>query len=163
MVFVRKYNEPIDQFQARRRQAAIELFTGQPDLSHAEIARRIGVSRKTVSLWHSAYERGGDQALEVKRSGGRDRLTDQQKQLIRDKIIAGPRSCGFAESIWTQKLIARLIEEQTGVQYHPCYIRVLMASIEISSQKPILRAKQRNEQAITAFKDEVFPEIKKGP
>lgn len=156
MIYVRKYNEPIDQFQTRRRQAAIDMFENQPDLSLAEIGRRLGVSRKAVSQWHTAYERDGPKALEVKRSGGTDRLSPEQKQLVREKILAGPQACGFAEALWTQKLIAQLIQQQTDIQYHPCYIRVLMASLEISSQKPILRAKQRNEQAITQFKDETF-------
>jgi len=160
-VLKRGANEPVHEFQTRRRQQAAHLFE-TTDLSIAEIARRIGVTRKYVSKWHTAWEQGSDRFLTAEQSGGQSRLTDEQKQLIAQKITQGAVAAGYDQDLWTQKRIAALILKETGINYHPNFIRVLMASMQISYQKPALQPRERNEEKRAHFTDVTFPEVKKG-
>ena len=61
-----------------------------------------------------------------------------------------------------QKRIADLILKETGINYHPNFIHVLTASLQISYQKTALRPKERNEEKRAQFVDVTFLEVKKG-
>lgn len=161
-VLIRRPNEPIHEFQTRRRAEAVRLFE-TTDLPVTVIAKQIGVSRKYASRWHVAWEAGNTDFVAAQRSGGRSRLTDEQKEIIRQKIIAGPQAAGYEQQLWNQKRIADLVLKETGISYHPNFMRVLMASMEISYQKPSLRPKERSEIKVSQFIEETFPDVKKKP
>lgn len=160
MVLIRGPKEPIHVFQTRRHQEAVRLFE-TTDLPIAQIARTIGVSRKYVSQWHTAWKSGDNSFLVARRCGRQSQLTNEQKLEIREHIIAGPQAAGYQQQLWNQKRIAVLIKHLTGVDYHPNFIRVLMASMGISYQKPELRAKERNEAKVAEFLEESWPIAKK--
>ena len=159
---LRRFNEPVHEFQTRRRAEAAYLFE-TTDLSIAEVARRVGVSRRYVSQWHTSWQRGDTSFMVAQRSGGKDRLTDEQNEEIRQKIMAGPKAAGYEQQLWNQKRIAELVLQETGVSYHPNFIRVLMAAMDITYQKPSLRPKQQSATKIAEFVDTTFPEVKKSP
>lgn len=161
MVLIRGPKEPIHVFQTRRRQEAVRLFE-TTDLSIAQIARTVGVSRKYASQWHTAWKNGDNNFLVARRCGRQSQLTSEQKQMIREHIIAGPEAAGYQQQLWNQKRIAALIKSLTDVDYHPNFIRVLMASLDISYQKPELRAKERSEAKVAQFLEESWPMAKKG-
>jgi transposase len=49
-----------------------------------------------------------------------------------------------------------------GISYHLTHIGRLCKAIRWSRQKPARRARQRDEAAITRWRDEIWPTIKKG-
>jgi transposase len=49
-----------------------------------------------------------------------------------------------------------------GVVYHPTHVGRLLKAIRWSPQKPARRARQRDEAAITHWRDETWPAIKRG-
>ena len=165
MSIVRGPREPLHEFRTRRREEAVRLFECfecGADLSVSEIARRIGVSRKYVSQWHTAWEQGDRSFIQAPAIGPKPRLTEEQKQLIRQHIMAGPKAAGYAQQVWTQKRIAELIVKLTGIQYHPYGIRVLMSSMDISYQKPALRTRQKSEKKKAEFLEQTWVAVKKG-
>jgi transposase len=159
-ILTRRPKEPVHEFQTRRRAEAVRLFE-TTDLGVTAVAKQIGVTRKYVGRWHAAWKKGDAACLAAQRSGGKSRLTDEQKEAIRQKIIAGPKAAGYEQQLWNQKRIAALVLQETGISYHPNFMRVLMASLQISYQKPVLRPKQQSAAKIAEFVEVTFPEVKK--
>ena len=49
-----------------------------------------------------------------------------------------------------------------GVTYHPTHVGRLCQAIRWSPQKPVRRARQRDEAAITRWRDDTWPTLKRG-
>jgi transposase len=61
--------------------------------------------------------------------------------------------------VWTCVRIARVIEEEFGVRYHKDHVGRLLKELQWTPQVPIRRAIQRDEDAITRWRIEVWPEL----
>lgn len=72
-----------------------------------------------------------------------------------------PIDYGFDKHLWTTPLIARLIEETFGVKYHSDYVGTLLHALGFSCQKPMRRAKERDEARIESWRHEFWPELLK--
>ena len=84
--------------QRRRMRAGRLLLRGVPQ---AEVARRVAVTRTTVSAWNEQLNAGGLQALKRRARGRPSGVDAQQKvqlvRLLKDGALARkdlPRSCG---------------------------------------------------------------------
>ena len=148
------------EHRQRLRRKAAELF--EQGLSNAEIARRLSVSRPTVSKWHGRWERDGLAGLEISTPGSSSRLTQDQWQQVVDALLEGPAAHGFDTQLWTLARIADVIEKTTGVRYNSNYVWELMGKIGWSCQKPETRAKERDEEAIEHWRKHIWPQIKRG-
>jgi transposase len=62
-----------------------------------------------------------------------------------------------AGAVWTTERVAVLIHQQFGVSYHPAHVSRLLKGVKYRVQQPIERATQRDEKAITTWKDERWP------
>ncbi len=71
---------------------------------------------------------------------------------------------GFRGDVWTCERVARVIRREFGVRYHPAHVSRLVRALGLSLQKkPARRADQREEEAIERWKEDRWPELKKGP
>ena len=156
-------NTPIikryERDEARRMQAA-ELF--EQDLSNAEIARRLKVSRQTVSGWYQTWKEQGKAGLKVHLPGPCCRLSQEQKEQILLALAQGPEANGFETPLWTLARITQLIAKLTGISYHLGHVWYLLQDLDWTCQKPEPVAKERDQAKIDHFVEEEFPEIKKG-
>ena len=143
------------------RQDALALF--DTDLSNAEIGRRIGVSRPTLSHWRKRYRQGGAQALKLVAPGPETRLSQEQLHQIAADLLEGAQAHGYATQLWTLSRIADLIQKRTGVHYHPGHVWRVLQQMGWSCQKPQTKARERNEAAIAHWREVIWPEIKRGP
>jgi transposase len=131
-------------------------------LSSAEIGRRLGVDPRTVRRWKRERRLRGEAGLDVKKApGAKSQLDGRQRHGLKRRLIAGAAAQGFATDVWTSRRIAELIEREYGVTYHVDHIPYLMKSLGFSAQKPELRAKERDEEAIRQWVDRDWPRIKK--
>ncbi len=145
----------------RRRTAAGLLRAGR--LSQAEIARRLGVSRATVSDWAKRLKSGGLRALQLRKASGRPaRLTRAEKQTLRRVLRRGALAAGFPNDRWTLSRIGQVIQREFGVRYHINYLNRLLAGLGFSLQQPLPRAAERDEDLIRAWLAQDWPRIKKG-
>lgn len=89
-------------------------------LTQAEIARRLGVSRATVTRWQRRLEAQGVRGLRRRRATGRPShlRPDQWRQLLR-LLRRGAMAAGFETERWTVPRIATVVERTFGVRYHP--------------------------------------------
>src|ERR1035437_3936619 len=78
----------------RRRLPAGRLL--QRGVAQAEVARRVGVTRTTVSQWNAQLEVGGMEALKGRRRGRPSGLDDAQRGELMRALRAGALAEGFA-------------------------------------------------------------------
>jgi transposase len=57
--------------------------------------------------------------------------------------------------------VAEVIAVNFGVAYHPGHVWYVLRSMHWSSQKPEHRARERDERAIEAWRQDEWPRIKK--
>jgi transposase len=130
---------------------------------HAEIGRRLGVSRAAVGQWAAQMAQGGVRALKRRTPSGRPpKLTvAQQRELIKH-LKHGACRAGFPSERWTLPRVQALIQRVFGVRYHPKYVGRLLARLDWSRQQPQPRAIERDEALIRAWLAHDWPRIKKG-
>ena len=149
------------EMEKRRRKAAT-LFN--KDYSPPEVARRLGVARQVAYRWLGAWKAGGREALASKGPAGRKpKLTGKQSQQVTDALLAGPAARGYKTDLWTLPRVAALIEELSGVRYHPGHVWRLMGASGFSCQRPERRAVERDEKAIRRWQRVAWPALKKKP
>lgn len=152
-----------DALEKRRMKAAKLLDRG---VSQAEIARRVKVSRQSVHRWAlQMLERGGTNGLKKAGRAGRPaRLGAPELERLESILLQGPEKSGFSNGLWTLDRIAWIIKEQFRVRYHPAQVwRILRLKLGWSCQRPIGRARERNEAAIRDWKENIWPALKKKP
>lgn len=85
--------------------------------------------------------------------------TDPLPELLK----RGPEAFGFRGDVWTRERVATVIRREFGVSYHPGHVGRLLKALKWTRQKPVRRARQRNEETIQRWKDERWPELQKKP
>ena len=147
------------QLEGRRLQALRLLKKGK---SLSAVARWLGAAKSSVFRWYQAYQRQGRKGLRPKPIPGRPpRLSESQKRRLRRWLLQSPLAFGYKTDLWTLKRIARLIEDQLHVRYHPNHVWRLLTGMGWSCQKPEKRARERDERAIASWKRYRWPHIKK--
>jgi len=146
----------------KRRRKAGRLFT--KGYSPSEIARQLSVARQVAYRWQSAWREGGNPALASKGAAGRkSKLTVEQAQQVTEGLLAGPGAHGYKTDVWTLPRVAGLIEDLTGIRYHPGHVWRLLGASGFSCQRPERRAVERDEKAIRCWKRVAWPALKKRP
>ena len=144
--------------QRRRMRAGRLLLRGVPQ---AEVARRVAVTRTTVSTWNEQLESGGLEALERRPRGRPSALDAQQKVELVRLLKEGALAQGFATELWTLRRVGQLIEEKFSRRYSESQVWRILIGLGFSSQRPTGRALARDEQAIRRWKRVRWPALKK--
>jgi len=132
-------------------------------LSQSEVARRVGAHRQSVSKWAAELEAKGRAGLkQAGRAGRKPRLSAKQISQIEQGLKRGPQALGYETSLWTANRVAHLIEQESGVSYHPGHVWKILRQLGWSCQRPAGRALERDEKAIERWKKARWPELKKG-
>lgn len=146
----------------RRRLRAARLFA--QGLRPAAVARQLGVSRQSATTWHHAWEEEGVRGLrQAERAGRPPLLTAKELQDVRQALLRGPGAYGWSTELWTLQRVADVITMETGVRYHVGHVWKVLRGLGWSWQKPARRAIERDEEAISRWVREEWPEIKKSP
>jgi transposase len=145
--------------KARRMKAARLFASGR---TQAEVARALEISRQSVSRWYQSWKRDGRKGLKgAGRAGRKARLTPQQLKEVDRALREGPQVHGYATHLWTLPRVAAVIEDITGVSYHPGHVWKLLRQLGWTLQRPAKRARERDEDAILRWVAESWPAIKK--
>jgi transposase len=144
----------------KRREYAIELLQSGKTLSVT--ARAVGAAPSSVLRWRRAFEQHGGEGLIAKPVPGRSsRLTSTQLNRLVRLLLKGPLAAGYKTDLWMLTRIAKLIQKQFDVTYHPGHVWKLLRRLGWSCQKPERRALQRDETAIAHWKRYLWPQIEK--
>lgn len=103
----------------------------------------------------------GARALRSTKATGRPRsLTKtQERQVFRWVNGKNPRQYGFDFGLWTRQVVRELIAERFGVGLSLASIGALLARLDLTPQKPLQRAYQRDPEAIDRWVKETYPAI----
>jgi transposase len=144
----------------RRRFRALNLL--QQGHTPVEVARQLGVDRRSVRRWKSAFQQHGQQALAAQPAAGRPpRLRPGQKHALQRSLLRGAQAAGFETDLWTCPRVAQLIQQRFGIRFHPDHVCRLLHALGFTPQKPQRRAVERDEAAIRQWVKETWPAIKK--
>jgi transposase len=147
----------------KRRVQAIKLLE-RNDLNQSEVARRLQVCRQTVSRWVDQFKAGGKDALKkADRAGRKSELTEADRQRLHELLLQGPEKLGYETPLWTCARVAHLIEKEFGVNYHTGHVWKILDDLGWSCQRPVGRARERNEEEIRRWRRVRWPAIKKKP
>jgi transposase len=143
-------------FEHVRMQAGALFAAGR---SQAQVARELGVARQVVSRWHARWQAGGLPALASHGpTGSAPRLSDAQLHAVDQALRQGARANGFDTDHWTLARITTVIQQLTGVTYHPGHVwKLLRHRLHYRLQRPARRAVERDEQAIARWVAEDWP------
>ena len=157
---IKAKNSKTDWRELRRFRA---LALKKKGWKQAKIAEALGVSEGAVSQWFKKVELRGEEALHTQpKCGAPPKLSPDQLQQLAQMLLAGPETYGFEGDLWTSKRVKWLIEFKFGVKLHRAHVsRLLREHLHWSVQKPVEKASQRDEEAITKFKEERWPQLKK--
>ena len=146
-------------FERVRLQAGALFAAGR---SQAQVAHELGVARQNVSRWHARWRAGGSEALRsAGPTGQAPRLSDPQLDAVRQALRQGARAHGFENDHWTLARIAAVIQQMTGVAYHPGHVwKLLRRRLGWRLQRPARRAVERDEQAIARWVESDWPRIR---
>jgi len=129
-----------------------------------EVARKLGVDRRSVRRWRAAVKEGGRRGLSAKPTPGRPQKLDAQgRQHLEKRLLEGARACGFETDLWTCRRVAELIRREFGVTYHVDHIGRLLRSMGWTPQKPTRKARERDEERIQGWICRDWPRVKKTP
>jgi transposase len=142
-----------------RRMAVRRVHEGERP---SEVIKSYGLCRTSIYRWLRAERRRGPAALESRKAPGpRCKLTAREKRRVRTWICGkDPRQYGFDFGLWTRRIVADLIEEKMGKKLGVTAVGRLLAELEITPQKPLRRAYERDPDAIAQWKTQQYPKLR---
>ena len=148
-----------EQWQ-RLRNIAANMFEAR--MKAASIASLLEVDAQTVRAWIRTYRKAGRAALASRKPPGRPpRLSAEHKQRLAEMLLKTPAQCGLDRYLWTQQLIADLIEREFGVSYHHDHVGLILRELGFTHQKPTRRARERDEGKIETWRRATWPALLK--
>jgi transposase len=128
----------------------------------SEVMRSLGLCRTSIYPWLRKHQQQGPPALLLRKaSGPKPKLSEQQRQKVRGWIIGkDPRQYGFDFGLWTRQIIAQLIKEKFGISLKLTAVGRLLASLNITPQKPLRRAYERDPEAVAQWITQTYPRLR---
>jgi transposase len=130
-------------------------------VAQAEVARRVSVTRTTVSEWNAQLQEGGLGALKSRRRGRPAGLQEAQRRELMRALKSGALAEGFATDLWTLPRVGELIKRRFARSYSESQVWRILVALGFSCQRPSGRALERNESAIQRWKQRRWPVLKK--
>jgi len=129
----------------------------------AEVMRSYSLSRTNYYRWLSDYKQGGFNNLKAKKNRGFQPKVSSSKHSAIVQLIdkKDPRDYGYAEALWSIKIIQELLEKKELVKLCRRSVGNLLHRIGLSCQRPLKRAYERNEKEIINWVHVKYPKIVK--
>lgn len=129
----------------------------------SEVMASMGLCRTSIYPWLREYQENGWDALaESIAKGPEPLLTESQKLRVKRWILGkDPRQYGFDFGLWSRRIVQSLIKEKLSVELCLTAVGKLLASLDITPQKPLRRAYERDPQAVQHWLDHGYPELRK--
>src|SRR5208283_400869 len=129
----------------------------------SEVMRSLGLSRTAIYPWLRKFEDQGWAGL-VERiaQGPEPKLDEKQRQQVRRWILGkDPRQYGFDFALWTRRIVQALLQEKLGIELGLTAVGRLLAGLNITPQKPLRRAYERDLKAVAHWLKETYPQLKR--
>jgi transposase len=150
----------------RKTQEAIRIMAVERILEGEDVTSVMasyGMCRTTAYKWLAKVrERGrGKRALNARKGTGRPpKLTASQKrQVFRWINGKNPLQYGFDFGLWSRAIVRELIIKKFGICLSVTSVGSLLAELNLTPQKPLQRAYQRDPQAVERWQQETYPAL----
>jgi len=142
-----------------RLQVVQRVLAGE---SVSDLSRILGYARQTIHRWVSAYDVGGKDALRsTKASGAATKLTKKQTEWIANVLITkNPAQMQFPFALWTREIVRELIKRRFSVTMALTSVGNLLRRLGFTVQRPLMRAYERNPEAVKRWLKVEYPEIR---
>src|SRR3954469_13348473 len=145
-----------DELERRRRRAVQAVAEGE---SRTTVAKVLGVHYKTVARWVRQARTPGGLAAKP-HPGPTPGLTDADLRRPAGLLAQGAKAHGWHNELWTAARVARLIDREFGLGYHPEHVReILKRRLGWTSQKPRRKARARDDKEVERWIGDEFPRI----
>jgi len=139
-----------DANQVRRLLAIAAVLEG---MDREEAARIGGMDRQTLRDWvHRFNTQGPDGLINIKPSGRRPRLSDEQKEELCELVEAGPDPQKDGVARWRCVDLKRVLGERFGVDLSEVRLGSILKELGFSHISARPRHPAQNGEAIAAFK-----------
>jgi transposase len=148
-----------ETLEALRTRAVQRVQEGE---SPEVVARMFGIGRTAMYRWLANYRHGGWGALKATPISGRPPKLDAKKlQWVYDTVTQkNPLQLKFAFALWTREMVAKVIKDKFGIRLSANSVGRLLAQLGITSQKPLYRARERDEALVQQWLKREYPKIK---
>jgi len=150
----------------RKTQEAIRLMAVERILEGEDVASVMasyGFCRTTAYKWLAkARGRGrGTRVLAARKGTGRPpKLTASRKrQVFRWVNGKNPLQSGFDFGLWTRAMVRELIFKKFAIRLSVTSVGSLLAELNLTPQKPLQRAYQRDPEAVERWQRETYPAL----
>lgn len=125
------------------------------------VATGLGINRRTIYRWLSAYHYGGDKALAAKPIPGAPPKVDakQMQKLARIVRTKNPLQLNFDFALWTLAIIRELIRREFDVSLSEVSVSRLMKRLGFTPQRPLYRAWQQDATLVENWREQEFPAL----
>src|SRR3989344_6288060 len=148
--------------EAMRLMAVERLLEGE---AVTAVMASYGLGRTTGYNWLAKVRgRGGGRRCLAARpgTGRKPKLTRLQKsQVFRWVNGKNPMQYGFDFALWTRAIVRELILQKFNIRLSVTSVGSLLAELNLTPQKPLQRAYQRDPEAIERWQRNIFPAIAK--
>lgn len=129
----------------------------------SDVMESLGLCRTTIYRWlRTAEDEGLDALVEKIAQGPQPKLSEPQRQRVKRWILGkDPRQYGFDFGLWSRRIVQTLIKDKMGIDLGLTAVGRLLASLDITPQKPLRRAYERDPVAVAQWQNETYPELKK--
>ncbi|WP_425443455.1 IS630 family transposase [Streptomyces monashensis] len=146
-------------FREHIRMQAAELFALEHD--NAAIAKQLRVSVRSAQRWQQAWARGGAPAPESKGQASGPKLSEALFAVLEQELARGPVAHGWPDQTWTLARIKTLIGRRFHKSTTLSAIAQMLHRHGFSHQVPARRATERNEEGVTGWVKETWPQWKR--
>jgi len=129
----------------------------------SDVMKSLGLCRTAIYPWLRKYEDEGMEALVEKIAKGPEaKLSEEQRQQVKRWILGkDPRQFGFDFGLWSRRIVKEMIQERMGIECGLTAVGRLLASLNITPQKPLRRAYERDPEAVALWEKETYPALRK--
>jgi transposase len=127
------------------------------------VMESMGLCRTSIYPWLREYQDAGLEALAEKIAQGPEpKLNQRQRQQVKRWIVGrDPRQYGFDYGLWTRRIVQSLIEQKFGLALGLTAVGRLLAGLDITPQKPLRRAYERDPQRIQEWVEQDYPKLRR--
>lgn len=142
-----------------RKRAVASVQGGQMP---SDVAKAVGVTRAAVYGWLALYRKGGWDALNARKRGGRPPLLDGKALawVYRTVTMRNPLQLRFEFALWTARMIGDMIADRFGVRLSKASVCRLLGQIGLTPQRPVWRAYQQRPESVERWLTEEYPRIR---
>lgn len=150
---------------SREQREKVRLKAGKlfkKGVTQAEIARKFKVTPAAVNYWHKEWQEHGIRGLKsLGHPGFSSKLTEEKRKSFKQAILKGPLAYGYETNLWTLPRLAAVMKKVAKVRFSEVWTWHIVRDLGFTPQKPQVKAKERNEQAIARWKAKTLPDLKK--